>query len=472
VDVALQAFLCQLVVMGNFYKGRYKQYPSGNTSVVFSLVPMCASRVVHEPVHGCEQLYTSFETGEIFPLGSRAKLKQAKPIRSSETGTASGYGGLGTKDRASWKSCRNVRERMAAVELGFKVRNCGLLTVSLPTVDPRAFEALARYSSYAMNRLNVELNRYFKDEKFGRVSVWEYQKRGALHCHILIAAESVHRIKNAEFADKFADVWYRILKSIEQKFECNMFLSSSGKDWDLSSLKKVVNSKNETVFVNFQKVRKSVVAYLSKYLADSNHEDKGQTKQSLRSKFFPIATWFQWNKTATKLYEEYYTETELCECEPDRRSDIQRLLRLLKSRLAKSLILADKTDYIDSKNQYNLGFYFIPANNIESNYVKGVMKDFAEICRKTLSQSLVKYRILPESETEKFEREYDLNWQYDFSPEDDELENFYGAKLRKINHGVELAWFGLFMLEFMEETADILSANPYHIYEQLEIDYG
>lgn len=454
--------------MSNVYKGKIKVYPSGKASVVFSLSHASNSARVHGAVNGCEQLYTCFETGEIFDLGSRAKLKQTPSVQVGQSGTASGYGGLGHKSEASWKSCRNVRERMAACELEYKVRNCGLLTVTIPSIDPRAYEAIARYSSEAMNRLNLELNRYFKDEKFGRVTAWEYQARGALHAHILIAADSVHRIKNKDFADHFADAWYRILSGIERKFECNMFLSSSGKRWDLSSLKKVVNKKSETVFVNFQKVRKSVVAYLGSYLATSNHEGKEKDKQKLRKDFFPIATWFQWNRKATELYNKYLYEEQVCECETDRRKDIERLLKNLKKRLSDNVVLAEKTDYIDSRNRYNLGFYFIPIDNVESCHAIGFLRSFAEDCRKNLAQSLIHFWIPELTDSEKFELEYDLSWadKPDSYFRDDKL---YVKKNNQINQGIELAWLGLFMLEFLQEKADVLTANPYLEYKQMEL---
>jgi hypothetical protein len=56
-------------------------------------------------------------------------------------------------------------------------------------------------------------------------------------------------------------------------------------------------------------VEKSVSAYLSEYLSESNH---GKDKNYLRARNYPIATWAQWDRKATDLYKEYsYSDSVL-----------------------------------------------------------------------------------------------------------------------------------------------------------------
>jgi hypothetical protein len=271
-----------------------------------------------------------------------------------------GWGALGNKPKASWKSCRNARERMAAAELEYGTSNGLLLTVTLPSISPRAFEALARYSSYAMDRLNRELKRYFADKEFARVAAWEYQERGALHAHIYIAGQNFKRTNVGDFSSRMAYIWHRILASIGEKFDANMFARKDGGTWRLEQLKRITNKKKECVFVNVQKVRKSVVAYLSSYLADSNHEKDSKGKNSLREKFFPIATWFQWNRKATELFDKHIQEIELGDANIDHLPMFRKMLKNAAKRLEKTVNMAKDTKVLSPKNPYNHGMYWLP----------------------------------------------------------------------------------------------------------------
>lgn len=353
--------------MASNLRFKIKQFPSGLTSAVLSHVPVGNGSRCGSGHCSPSFPFPDFETGEMRTkdsvssewdyLGNRAKVRQIEA-----TPEKAGHGGLGNKQKASWKSLRNARERMASIEMEYGKKNCGFLTVTLPSESPRAYEALARYSSYAMDRLNRYLNRYFDSSEMARVSVWEYQERGALHCHILIASERIHAIKKEEFIAYIQKAWYSILESIGKKFDADMFLNSKGKIWSLDELKMLKNKKDEGIFVNFQIVKKSIVAYLSRYLADSNHEKNCKNKQSLREKFFPIATWLQWNRTATKCYEKHMEEFDLGVAEVDKKTLFIKMIGSLKKDIYKKIPLARGTELKSPKNPYNEGLYFIPAN--------------------------------------------------------------------------------------------------------------
>jgi len=351
--------------MASILKGRIRRFPSGMTSIVISQISPAS------------------------PLGSRAKVRHrpldimekvlecASFMSWAKIALPAGKGGLGKKKKASWKTLRNARERMAAIEQRYGVANCGFLTLTLPSVSCDAFEALARYSSYAMDRLNRVLNRYFLGQELARVSVWEYQKRGALHCHLLIASHRIHATKKAELIAYIQKAWYRILSDIGELWGANMFISSSGECRALQQLQAIKNKKDENVFVNFQIVRKSIVAYLSKYLADSNHEGKKKNKQALREKFYPIATWVQWNKEATKCYESYLDEFDLGECEVDKKPLLYMMIKALKKRIIGAVPLARKTEIKEPQNPYNCGLYVLPCNPNSSKF-SGLLVDFVE----------------------------------------------------------------------------------------------
>lgn len=351
--------------MASLIKAKIKQFPSGLNSLVFSHVVAGA------------------------PLGSRAKVRQA-PIEIvskvliarafgliARQALRAGHGGLGNKDRMSWKTCRQIRERMASIEIEYGINNCGFLTLTLPSVSPDSFESLSRFSSYAMDRLNREFNRYFQGDNLARVSVWEYQKRGALHCHLLLASDSLHTLNAEEFRLHICDVWNRILRSIGDMCKVNMFKKSNGETWNFEELKLLKNDKNGGIFVNYQKVEKSIVAYLSSYLADSNHEKDKKNKNFLRGKFFPIATWAQWNRKATECYRQYYEEFELGECEPDKNPTLKNAKEWLHFEILKRIPLKRNTEVKQPTNPYNFGLYFLPAHPRSEN-LSNLILEFIE----------------------------------------------------------------------------------------------
>jgi hypothetical protein len=443
--------------MAAILKARIKRLPSGMTSVVISQVSPSS------------------------PLGSRAKLRQ-RPIAIRKTILEcllfrtwakiilpAGKGGLGNKRKASWRTLRNARERMAAIELEYGVANCGFLTLTLPSVNIDSFEALARYSSYAMDRLNRVLNRYFEGQDLARVSVWEYQKRGALHCHLLIASNRIHAMKGDDFIAYIQKAWYRILEDIGEIWGANMFVSSLGEYRSLEQLQSIKNKKGENVFVNFQIVRKSIVAYLSKYLSDSNHEKNKLSKQQLREKFFPIATWVQWNKKATALYEKYLDEFDLGECEIDKKPMVYRMIQSLKKRIIRQVPLARRTEIKEPENPYNCGLYVIPAN--PSN------KRLPELLAEFIGKMSCFFR---EDIKEKYnhhlkpmsQEEMDVKLTLDHINME-RLSNkknaFDWLDLMLDRGGNGLANLGLFMLDLGQAFIDRFKPKQY---EQLSIDYA
>lgn len=223
-----------------------------------------------------------------------------------------GYGGLGNKPCMSSGTATNGRERMVAMEVEFGRDNCLFGTATLPSVSPRAFEGLARFSSYAVNRMSVWLKDRFKDELVARVGVWEYQKRGALHYHFALGGECIHAVDLKELRREMAVNWMSILESIESAFECQCFLDSNNRARDKQRLLDYDDLGQR--FVNLQRVEKSIAGYLSSYLGESNHDDENgeiSSKNLLRKGFYPIATWMQWNRFSTELFRKHSVECTL-----------------------------------------------------------------------------------------------------------------------------------------------------------------
>jgi hypothetical protein len=377
-----------------------------------------------------------------------------------------GKGGLGNKVELSWKSAQSVKETMAAQEREYRKEKCWFLTLTLPSVDIRSYEALARYSSYAMDRLNKAITRWFGDNKFCRSTVWEYQKRGALHAHLLISSNYIHGSKVASFRQHISRFWYSILKDIGYKFGADMFLGRNGKTRDLKSLMNINQGKH---FINCQQVRKSVVAYLSKYLSNSGNGKDKKGKQALRKRYFPIATWAQWDREATRLREKYTLKYELGEA---KNIDIKSIEAAFIS-LEKTLPCVEGTEVKRPKKPFIKGVYFIAS-----------MQCKRDVCRlldivKTELQWLF-------DDSDKYQEWLKINRQHEYDvdpcegevtlPLGDELELRTYARDERIRRssdakelGDYVAFLGMFMLDFVKEKLCELEANPVTIYKQLTL---
>jgi len=215
-----------------------------------------------------------------------------------------GYGLLGTKASMSAKSAKNLRERMCAVELEYGKENCLFGTLTLPSDDVRSYEVIARYSAYLVNRFNVWIADNFSGMNMSRCGVWEYQKRGALHYHFLLGSHCMDAINLDDFRHRLATFWMSALEALEVESGINFF-SQKGQARDKSRLLEYDDLGKR--FANVQVVEKSVCAYLSGYLSGSNHDNK-KDKNNLRKKLFPVASWAQWNREATRLFNKYSIE--------------------------------------------------------------------------------------------------------------------------------------------------------------------
>jgi len=434
---------------------RLRLSPSGRVAVSWS-------RVDPKPSPPCQSCQTSaeVETGTVEESHDRHNPppSSAKP----------GHGALGKKPSMSWRTGVQLRERMAACEMEYEKKNCWFLTLTIPGGDSASFEAVARYSSYAIDRINRSLNRYFDGEPFARCSVWEYQERGALHAHMLLASDCIHAKNIQEFRKKIIKTWYSTLQKVSQKNDCNPFADKQG---DTRSIEDIMRIKNGETFVNCQVVKKSVVAYLSSYLSGSNHEKDSKNKQGLREKFFPIATWAQWNRMATRLFNKYSESIDLGEC-PD--VDLPSIEAAFKS-LEKSIPRVEGTDIKYPKNPYVNGFYAIIDRD-----VKGQKENLIEIVKDALCwifDDRFKYeRWLRDNRTRTREDKNDNPYK-DWSAK--RYNRWVKTKRLRFENefktaclfGEEVAFLGVFMLELMQEKGDILVSNPPKTYQQLEFNY-
>lgn len=132
-------------------------------------------------------------------------------------------------------------------------KNIYEVTCTIPGSTPEAFEAVANWSGWIINRLIQPLRDHSKDALW--FYVWELQKRGALHLHFAIAASTLVEAKR--LAQQLEYDWWELLLELSEKAKVDVFRQSETKSW---------RDKPKVWQSHVSPVRKSVAAYFSKYL--------------------------------------------------------------------------------------------------------------------------------------------------------------------------------------------------------------
>lgn len=172
---------------------------------------------------------------------------------------------------------RNARHRL--LEAGAIVdKFCGLnayeITCTLPGSTRDSMQLLAEHTGWIMNEMTRVIRRAKCKYWF---YVWEYQKRGALHLHLLVADPE----KNlSSLANRLEKRWWELLESISDRTGQDAFARKTGGTW-------------RTTPIRWQShiapIQKSVAAYFSKYAG------KGQSRSSKKCKsqqpFCPSRWW-------------------------------------------------------------------------------------------------------------------------------------------------------------------------------------
>lgn len=124
-----------------------------------------------------------------------------------------------------------------------------------------SMEMLSRYSRYIVNLLKT-----FLRQKYGidlTINVWEWQKRGALHFHLLYVLPGRSAF-GFDIGEELREKWLDYLHLIEKQSGVNMYARSSGGSWHRKS-KSVQENSCKTVQLE-TRPGSSPVAYLSKYI--------------------------------------------------------------------------------------------------------------------------------------------------------------------------------------------------------------
>jgi hypothetical protein len=217
------------------------------------------------------------------PKRSKVVMSEARPalvcselfqdaMSKRYIGPKPGYGKLSKVKRFTSLAKRRLREFGALVDDG-PLRNCVFLTGTLPGSTPRAFQAIAEWSSWIVSRLS----QWFRDRYPGSVffGVWEYQRRGALHMHVCVRCPTLEESTRLKCAWKRR--WIALLDGVGRKSGVDLFERRNGDTWQ---------RQRWIVRTDAQTVEKSVARYLSKYTS------KGAGKARGKYVYSPARWWF------------------------------------------------------------------------------------------------------------------------------------------------------------------------------------
>jgi hypothetical protein len=220
----------------------------------------------------------------VMPLERGAKVKSREASVSTEAKKCkkegqesplparSGYGGLPRVTSFNRNGRRRVMEHATALEKTFGKDACMFGTLTLPASTEEAFETLARYSGWVINRMN----QWMRDTAPGvhYLFVWELQKRGALHAHFIFAHSDARLLTRV--VGHWKNNWCHILSQLSEMTGIDMFKRDEDVTW-----------KNDWEYVqaDVKPVTKSVAAYLAKYLS------KSESKSSRANTYYPSRWW-------------------------------------------------------------------------------------------------------------------------------------------------------------------------------------
>lgn len=248
-----------------------------------------------------------------------------------------GWGGATEHTKFTAKVKKTIRRRAAALEAKFGKECIKFLTITLPGSTDEARQAFAYYSSYYRNLLNNYFQRIFGKGEFYYIAVWEMQKRGALHLHVIVASEKKECFKKMK--EGFKKWTYRSFKTLSEKAEVDMFERKGGGTW---------RDEPDKIVCSCEDIKKSVAAYLSKYL--SKGESKGFDSAIEAKEVWHPVRWASYSNNTKKLLEE-----ETIECGRGRISaeNVSYLVELCheiaelwsEGKYAKPLFYKDKYGY-------------------------------------------------------------------------------------------------------------------------------
>ena len=205
--------------------------------------------------------YDEFGMPEAAPLVYSSKLGES-PKGKAGYGVLPGTTSFTRSGKRFVKSCAGALEKRYGKKTLFG-------TITLAGSTPQACAMLAAWSAKSVELLRKWLHYHVPGCCF--VYVWEWQKRGALHLHLALGADSVEHLRRARA--KFKAYIHTLHDTLSRLSGTDMFERDEGGSW--KGFPEILRSRLEDI-------RKSVKRYLSKYLS------KGSTADGA---FYPSRWW-------------------------------------------------------------------------------------------------------------------------------------------------------------------------------------
>jgi hypothetical protein len=240
------------------YKIKVSGYASDRLKLVSYPVPVAkfAKRMKRSElaaiVRGPTNLGSRFEVRRTYLIGGR---RRSLPQFTRWTTNAKDY----------------VRDGAGAIEKYCK-GVCFFATLTIPGGTEECYRVLSAASGYAVDRLTRWLRYRVVDGLY--VLVWELQKRGAPHLHLMFRLQGDEHIK-AVYRDLRLE-WAKILHDISNDAGVNLLMSDAGID---------CRHDYSKVNCNYKPVRYDFAAYISKYMS------KAQSKADGSFSFRPGRWW-------------------------------------------------------------------------------------------------------------------------------------------------------------------------------------
>ena len=259
-----------------------------------------------------------------------SELQDSKGGKSENKKPRCGFGTLSSARAFTVYGRKTVKESCAVIERTYG-RDVLFCTVTIPGSEIHSQATFAAWSGYALLLFNQRIRDMLHGAQF--VSVWEWQKRGALHLHVALAHPDKARLER--FGVYLRKTWHSVLVQVGERAGVCLLKSDD-----------VVyrHDRFPLLVVDAQWIKKSLGRYLSKYLS------KGATGEC-KTATYPPPRWWSVDKTTLR---EVHDARETIESEPEVMGSASDLWSRLSGRVA---AYSEKTFWYESVMES--GSYFL-----------------------------------------------------------------------------------------------------------------
>jgi hypothetical protein len=223
--------------------------------------------------------HLSFAQNSLRPTESQSQLLPEK-------NNAPGYGGQTRFQKFSLYGRRQILRAGGALQRTVGKEQCLFLTLTHPGSTEESFRAIAHYSGMAVKLFQGWLSRHIPNKL--SIYTWEWQSRGALHLHMVVACED--RDKGEWIRGNLQAEWIRILDRIAEESQVDVWAKNKGFSW---------STDKQIVRVDAQWCEKDVAGYLSKYVSKATAANK-----KLNKRHFCPSRWYGVSRPLLQLTRE------------------------------------------------------------------------------------------------------------------------------------------------------------------------